>query len=232
MAGLLLFLCIGLLMLGLATAGSDGPPPQGRSIPECDSNCGQSNPSPTASNAYLTRHCLLGTWCCPPAYRCGFVEIAGGWSCFENKSYTQSAFMETPTTDSKHNLASTLRGLSDAPVSTHPSSAILGTPTVTSTTISSKTTSETNGSPRSNTLLRWKYCGIAVAMLASLRIKPGNLFLGPPSFCSLERLSILSIQRSHTSRSAIGAAPSKASRDMPMPSSRSAVAPGRYPLNA
>ncbi|KAH6962347.1 hypothetical protein BKA56DRAFT_622899 [Ilyonectria sp. MPI-CAGE-AT-0026] len=159
MAGLLLLVCFGLLMLGLATAGADGPPLQGRSIAECDSNCGQSNPSPTASNAYLTRHCLLGTWCCPPAYRCGYVDMAGGWSCFENTSYSQSASteapttvsMEIPTTATAHNLASTSLGPSDAPVSTHPSSAILSTATVASTTASNETTSETNGSPRSNT---------------------------------------------------------------------------------
>ncbi|RKK22615.1 hypothetical protein BFJ63_vAg18134 [Fusarium oxysporum f. sp. narcissi] len=100
MAGLLPLLCIGLLMPGLATAGLDGHPLQGREIPECDSNCGQSNTSPTTSNTYLTRYCLLGTWCCPPALRCAYVEMAGGWSCFENKSYTQSAFTELPTTAS------------------------------------------------------------------------------------------------------------------------------------
>ncbi|KAH7131652.1 hypothetical protein B0J13DRAFT_642476 [Dactylonectria estremocensis] len=168
MPDLLLFLCSGLLMLGLATAGSGWPPPQGRSIPECDSNCGQSNPSTTAINAYLTRHCLLGSWCCPPAYHCGYVESAGGWSCFENKTYSQSAYIETLTTGSTHNPEFTSPGLSGAPDSTHPSSAILSTAAVASTTASSKSTSETNGSPRSNTLLIWKYCGIAVAMLASL----------------------------------------------------------------
>lgn len=108
MAGLLLLVCFGLLMLGLATAGPDGPPLQGRSIAECDSNCGQSNPSPTASNAYLTRHCLLDMWCCPPAYHCGYVDMAGGWSCFENTSYSQSASMESLTTATAHNLASTV----------------------------------------------------------------------------------------------------------------------------
>lgn len=116
MAGLLLLVCFGLLMLGLVTAGRDGPLLQGRSIAECDSNCGQSNPIPTASNAYLTRHCLLGTWCCPPAYRCGYVDMAGGWSCFENTSYSQSASteapstvsIEIPTTATAHNVASTV----------------------------------------------------------------------------------------------------------------------------
>ncbi|KAH8672192.1 hypothetical protein BGZ61DRAFT_555838, partial [Ilyonectria robusta] len=176
MAGLLLLVCFGLLMLGLVTAGRDGPLLQGRSIAECDSNCGQSNPIPTASNAYLTRHCLLGTWCCPPAYRCGYVDMAGGWSCFENTSYSQSASteapstvsIEIPTTATAHNVASTSLRPSDAPVSTHPSSAILSTATVASTTASNETTSETNGSPRSNTLLRWKYCCIAVAIFAGL----------------------------------------------------------------
>jgi hypothetical protein len=108
MAGLFLLVCFDLLMLGLATAGPDGPLLQGRSIAECDSNCGQSNASPTTSNAYLTRPCLLGTWCCPPANRCGYVEMAGGWSCFKNTSYSESASMELSTTASTHNLASTV----------------------------------------------------------------------------------------------------------------------------
>ncbi|KAL6410898.1 hypothetical protein AUP68_07330 [Ilyonectria robusta] len=95
MAGLLLLVCFGLLMLGLATAGPDGPLLQGRSIAECDSNC--------------------GTWCCPPAYHCGYVDMAGGWSCFENTSYSQSASteapstvsIEIPTTATAHNVVST-----------------------------------------------------------------------------------------------------------------------------
>ncbi|KAL5615872.1 hypothetical protein FOBRF1_004620 [Fusarium oxysporum] len=57
---LLPLLCVGLLMPGLATAGLDGHLLQGRKIPECDSNC--------------------GTWCCPPALRCAYVEMAGGAS--------------------------------------------------------------------------------------------------------------------------------------------------------
>ncbi|KAK2136087.1 hypothetical protein NOF04DRAFT_1350969 [Fusarium oxysporum II5] len=115
MAGLLPLLCVGLLMPGLATAGLDGHLLQGRKIPECDSNC--------------------GTWCCPPALRCAYVEMAGGWSCFENKSYTQSALTELPTT------ASTSLDLSDESVITHTSLATL------STTASSKATSNTNQSP-------------------------------------------------------------------------------------
>ncbi|KAH7219576.1 hypothetical protein DER44DRAFT_847607 [Fusarium oxysporum] len=118
MAGLLPLLCVGLLMPGLATAGLDGHLLQGRKIPECDSNCGQSNPSPNTSNTYLTRHCLLGTWCCPPALRCAYVEMA-----------------ELPTT------ASTSLDLSDESVITHTSLATL------STTASSKATSNTNQSP-------------------------------------------------------------------------------------
>ncbi|RKK76031.1 hypothetical protein BFJ71_g17029 [Fusarium oxysporum] len=155
MAGLLPLLCIGLLMPGLATAGLDGHPLQGREIPECDSNCGQSNTSPTTSNTYLTRYCLLGTWCCPPALRCAYVEMAGGWSCFENKSYTQSAFTELPTT------ASTLLDLSDASVITDTSLATL------STTASSKATSNTNKSPRYNIFLWWKYYYIAIIIFIS-----------------------------------------------------------------